>query len=65
MLYVVRWQRVKERPIPVFLLWVFMAYSIVNILFEEMQGHCLLCIWVQFSVALFVVYGALQMLALN
>jgi hypothetical protein len=60
--------KVKERAIPLYLLWVFMACSIVNllcILFEEMQGHCLLCIWVQFSVELFVVYGAVQMLALD
>jgi len=45
-----------------------MACSIVNLLyslFEEMQGCCLLCIWAQFSVELFVVYGAVQMLAID
>jgi hypothetical protein len=60
--------KVKERAVPLFLLWVFMACSIVNllfVLFEEMQGHCLLCIWVQFSVELFVVHGAVQMVELN
>jgi len=45
-----------------------MSCSIMNvlyILFEEMQGCRLLCIWVQFSFELFVVYVAVQMLALN